>query len=537
MQRAYRAFYWAFDRFSYLTIPRDAGDFSLIDRRVVHAMLQCDERDLFLRGVRAFVGFRQTGVDYVRPKRMFGVTTNSLRRNIGWAKKGIFSFSNVPLTMLSFAGTVLFLLSLVLAAAVGVARLLAPGSAPPGATTVVILVLLFGSLNLFAIGLVGEYLARVFEEVKRRPLYVRSSIVRDGEVRLVSPSVDVRSAWAGRLAMELHFSERRCPGLRQHARARGAPSASTPLRSTSTPSLRASSRSTCITDSSSAPSATCSTPSPVLALDDLGGIYDAAAFDSKQEAECASRTYARLAHSLRGKLPRSEAALDIGTGEGSFLERLLDLGFRRVRGYEPSAAPLAAASPRVRELIVHDVFRPGGPGGGPFDLVTCFQTIEHVPDPAALCRHVLELLRPGGAFLIVCHDRRAPLNRALGRRSPIIDIEHLQLFSQESARALLQRAGFGRVDVRRISNRYPLHYWLKLAPLPAARQASARLGHAARAVARALAVTAGRQPRRDRLPPVMSARTGGSPRRRRPERSCARAGSPYAAPHPSARRR
>ncbi len=194
MQRAYRAFYWAFDRFSYLSIPRDAGDFSLMDRRVVHAMLQCDERDLFLRGVRAFVGFRQTGIDYVRPKRMFGETTNNLRKNIGWAKKGIFSFSNVPLTMLSFVGTVLFVISLVLAAAQGVARLVAPDSAPRGTTTVVILVLLFGSLNLFAIGLVGEYLARVFEEVKQRPLYVRSSIVRDGEVRPVSPSAEPRTA-------------------------------------------------------------------------------------------------------------------------------------------------------------------------------------------------------------------------------------------------------------------------------------------------------------------------------------------------------
>ena len=194
MQRAYRAFYWAFDKFSYLSIPRDAGDFSLMDRRVVHAMLQCDERDLFLRGVRAFVGFRQTGVDYVRPERMFGVTTNNLRRNIGWAKKGIFSFSNVPLTMLSFLGSVLFVLSVVLAIGQGVLRVVAPDSSPRGAATLVILVLLFGSLNLFAIGLVGEYLARVFEEVKRRPLYVRSGIVRDGEVRLVSPSVDARSA-------------------------------------------------------------------------------------------------------------------------------------------------------------------------------------------------------------------------------------------------------------------------------------------------------------------------------------------------------
>jgi dolichol-phosphate mannosyltransferase len=160
-------------------------------------MLRCGERDLFLRGVRAFVGFRQTGVDYVRPKRMFGETTNSLRRNIGWAKKGIFSFSNVPLTMLSFAGSVLFALSVVLALAQGAVRLVAPDSAPPGVATVVILVLLFGSLNLFAIGLVGEYLARVFEEVKQRPLYVRSSIVRDGEVRAVSAAADAGTASRG----------------------------------------------------------------------------------------------------------------------------------------------------------------------------------------------------------------------------------------------------------------------------------------------------------------------------------------------------
>jgi hypothetical protein len=83
-----------------------------------------------------------------------------------------------------------------------------------------------------------------------------------------------------------------------------------------------------------------------------------------------------------------------------------------------------------------------------------------------LCRDAFELLAPGGALMIVCHDRRALLNRALGMRSPIIDIEHLQLFSQASARSLLERTGFTGVEVRRITNRYPLHYWLKLAPLP-----------------------------------------------------------------------
>ena len=74
MQFAYKAFYRVFDYFSYIPIPHDAGDFSLMDKRVVQAMLQFPERDLFLRGVRAFAGFKQTGVDYVRPERMFGVT-------------------------------------------------------------------------------------------------------------------------------------------------------------------------------------------------------------------------------------------------------------------------------------------------------------------------------------------------------------------------------------------------------------------------------------------------------------------------------
>ena len=80
-----------FDRVSYLRIPHDAGDFSLMDKRVVRSVLQFPERDLFLRGVRAFVGFRQTGVDYVRPERMFGRSTNNFFRNVGWAKKGILS--------------------------------------------------------------------------------------------------------------------------------------------------------------------------------------------------------------------------------------------------------------------------------------------------------------------------------------------------------------------------------------------------------------------------------------------------------------
>lgn len=183
MQFAYKAFYRLFDYFSYVKIPHDAGDFSLIDRRVVQSLLQFPERDLFLRGVRAFAGFKQTGVDYVRPERMFGVSTNSLLKNLGWAKKGILSFTNTPLNMLSATGIVLFAFSCFLAVAQVVFRLVAPSLTPPGFTTTLVLILFFGSCNIFAVGLVGEYIAKIFEEVKHRPPFIRRSVIRDGEVR------------------------------------------------------------------------------------------------------------------------------------------------------------------------------------------------------------------------------------------------------------------------------------------------------------------------------------------------------------------
>ena len=185
MQVAYKVFYRVFDYFSYVKIPHDAGDFSLLDRRVVQAVLSFPERDLFLRGVRAFAGFRQTGVDYVRPERMFGRSTNNLLKNIGWAKKGILSFSNVPLNIISFAGVSLLGLSVVLGLVQIAGKLLFPDVAPPGITSTLLLVLFFGALNFFGISVLGEYLAKIFEEVKQRPHFIRRSLIREGEVRVV----------------------------------------------------------------------------------------------------------------------------------------------------------------------------------------------------------------------------------------------------------------------------------------------------------------------------------------------------------------
>lgn len=191
MQIAYKLFYRVFDKFSYIKIPHDAGDFSLMDKKVVRSLLRFPERDLFIRGIRAFAGFRQTGVDYVRPERMFGVSTNSLFKNIGWAKRGILSFSYMPLNILSTFGIVLFAISVVVALGEIVLKYVYPEIAPKGITTAIVVVIFFGAINLLGISVIGEYIAKILEEVKARPHFFRRNIIRDGEVRAASNEEDV----------------------------------------------------------------------------------------------------------------------------------------------------------------------------------------------------------------------------------------------------------------------------------------------------------------------------------------------------------
>jgi len=208
------------------------------------------------------------------------------------------------------------------------------------------------------------------------------------------------------------------------------------------------------------------TPAP--APESLNVAYDAAAFDSGPEAKYAALTYARFLPGIKRKLTDANGALDIGTGDGAFLQHLLDAGFTGVVGIEPSAAPIAAARAAIRSLIRHDVFRASDYAPESFSLITCFQTFEHLFDPLSMCRDAFRLLKPGGAVLFIGHNRRAMSARLMGSKSPIFDIEHLQLFSPTSARRLLAAAGFVDLAVGPVMNRYPMSYWTRLLPLPLA---------------------------------------------------------------------
>jgi SAM-dependent methyltransferase len=206
--------------------------------------------------------------------------------------------------------------------------------------------------------------------------------------------------------------------------------------------------------------------SPVLSPETLAEAYRDADFDGGNEGRYASITYAREIQKIMYRLPDLNEALDIGTGDGAFLEQLIGLGFQNPIGVEPSQAPYGAAPPEIRDRIRLGLFRSEDYSPGKFSLVTCFQTMEHIWDPHGLARAVLPLLKSGGAFVMVVHNRHAISARALGFKSPIFDIEHLQLFSPETARNLLKRAGYKHVLVAPLWNRYPLSYWTRLLPFP-----------------------------------------------------------------------
>ena len=180
---AYKGFYRVFRAAAYVPIPLDAGDFSLMDRRVVTALNSLPENNRFLRGLRAWVGFRQIGVPYVRPERMFGVTTNNMLRNLGWARKGILSFSYAPLDLIVWLalGTVGVSFFAILAQIS--MRLLHPDAVPRGISTIIVLVLFLGGIQLLCLAIIGSYLAHIYDEVKRRPPYIVESILNAPEPR------------------------------------------------------------------------------------------------------------------------------------------------------------------------------------------------------------------------------------------------------------------------------------------------------------------------------------------------------------------
>ena len=167
-----KAFYRLVYRITEVDIPLDTGDFRLMDRKVVNAMNQLRERHRFIRGMTSWVGFRQTGVHYVREERFAGETHYPFRKMFKFALDAITGFSYLPLQMATYLGFIIAALSALAAILVIVARLFI-GAAPfHGQATTLVFVLFIGGVQLITLGIIGEYLGRIYDEVKGRPLYI-----------------------------------------------------------------------------------------------------------------------------------------------------------------------------------------------------------------------------------------------------------------------------------------------------------------------------------------------------------------------------
>jgi len=175
MRLANKAFYRLLRRFSYIDIPLDAGDFGLLDRRVVDIMNSMPERNRLIRGLRAWVGFRQVGVPYVRDARHAGRSSNSFIDLFRWASTGLVSYSYAPLELISLMAGVVMVLAAVAIVVYTVLYFIKPG-APQGFQTLLVAVLFLGAVQLLCFSIISEYIAKIFEEVKGRPKYIVGNV-------------------------------------------------------------------------------------------------------------------------------------------------------------------------------------------------------------------------------------------------------------------------------------------------------------------------------------------------------------------------
>lgn len=173
----YKIFYRVFKYLSYINIPLDAGDFSLIDRKTLDVINSFPEVDRYIRGMRAYIGFKSVGIRYTRAGRFSGVSNNSFLWLVKWAKKIIFSFSYQPLELIAYvAAFVTFLAGVAIIIYVPLTLIV---GGPRGYLTLLVSILFLGAIQLLSLAVIAEYLGRIFEEVKHRPIGIVDEIIND----------------------------------------------------------------------------------------------------------------------------------------------------------------------------------------------------------------------------------------------------------------------------------------------------------------------------------------------------------------------
>ncbi len=180
-------FYRLFNKISAVKIPENTGDYRLMDRRVVETIKTLPERSRFMKGLFAWVGFKSVGVDYARPARAAGTSKFSFWRLWNFAIDGFANFSTAPLRVWSYIGCVIAMVSFLYASAI-ILITLATGNDVPGYASLLTIILFFGSIQMISVGVLGEYIARLFVEVKGRPIYIVDDVYVGSEHGAAQPA-------------------------------------------------------------------------------------------------------------------------------------------------------------------------------------------------------------------------------------------------------------------------------------------------------------------------------------------------------------
>ena len=183
-------FYRILRRITKVNIPIDTGDYRLMDRKVVEAMRRLRESHRFLRGLVSWTGYRQIAVPYDRKPRFTGETHYPVRKMLLFSLDAFTSFSILPLRLLSFLGLFIVVMAILFSLYVLVVKIFDPSFFLAGFPTIVLLITFFGGIQLLSLGVIGEYIGRIYEEIKRRPLYFVDTIYQNGSLQEPLQRVD-----------------------------------------------------------------------------------------------------------------------------------------------------------------------------------------------------------------------------------------------------------------------------------------------------------------------------------------------------------
>jgi polyisoprenyl-phosphate glycosyltransferase len=185
-------FYRVLHQLADVNIPLDSGDFCLLDRKIVDLLNQMPERIRYLRGLRSWVGFRQTAIEFERDPRFAGHVKYTFRKSLKLAMNGLVSFSQVPLRLSTYVGLLAAGVAIVMALLILYWRIFIPNSPVTGFTIILVAIFFLGAVQLVSIGILGEYVGRIYEEVKGRPLFTVGEIAgfEGSELNPIKPAVD-----------------------------------------------------------------------------------------------------------------------------------------------------------------------------------------------------------------------------------------------------------------------------------------------------------------------------------------------------------